>query len=277
VPALPSWLIEPVWDQFAALLPEHHDTHPLGCHRPRIPDRVIFDKLIQVLVFGCAYERIADHTCSERTLRRRRDEWITAGIMGCLERIARDAYDRMIGLNLADLAVDGCITKAPCGGEVAGRSPVDRSKQGLKRSVASDGDGIPLGWVVAPANTHDSPLLAPTLETLVGLGPLPTQPTVHLDRGYDSGKTRTTLAERGLDGHIAHKGMPAPIQASKRWPVERTHAWGNAFGKLRWCTERRRRVVEFYLALAHAIIIVRRLVRRAWTGYRWQARPSRRP
>jgi IS5 family transposase len=183
----------------------------------------------------------------------------------------------MIGLNLADLAVEGCITKAPCGGEVAGRSPVDRSQQGLKRSVASDGDGIPLGWVVAPANTHDSPLLAPTLETLVGLGPLPTQPTMHLDRGYDSGKTRTTLAERGLDGHIAHKGMPAPIQASKRWPVERTHAWGNAFGKLRWCTERRRRVVEFYLALAHAIIIVRRLVRRAWTCYRWQGRPGRRP
>jgi transposase len=119
VPALPSWLIEPVWDQFAALLPERHDTHPLGCHRPRIPDRVIFDKLIQVLAFGCAYERIADATCSERTLRRRRDEWITAGIMADLARIARDAYDRMIGLNLDDLAVDGCITKAPA----AARSP----------------------------------------------------------------------------------------------------------------------------------------------------------
>lgn len=130
--------------------------------------------------------------------------------------------------------------------------------------------------VVAPANTHDSPLLAPTLETLAGLGPLPAQPTMHLDRGYDSGKTRTTLAERGLDGHIAHKGTPAPIQASKRWPVERTHVWGNAFGKLRWCTERRRRVVEFYLALAHAIIIVRRLVRRAWTCYRWQAQAGAR-
>jgi hypothetical protein len=277
VPALPSWLIEPVWDQFAALLPERRDTHPLGCHRPRIPDRVVFDKLIQVLVFGCAYERIADRTCSERTLRRRRDEWITAGIMARLERIARDAYDRMIGLNLADLAVDGCTTKAPCGGEVAGRSPVDRGKQGLKRSVASDGDGIPLGWVVAPANTHDSPLLIPTLDTLEAVGPLPQQPTMHLDRGYDSTKTRTTLAERGLAGHIAKTGTSAPIQASKRWPVERTHAWGNAFGKLRWCTERHRRVVEFYLALAHAIIIVRRLVRRAWTRYRWQGRPHRRP
>jgi hypothetical protein len=45
------------------------------------------------------------------------------------ERIARDAYDRMIGLNLTDLAVDGCITKTSCGGEVAERSPVDRGRR----------------------------------------------------------------------------------------------------------------------------------------------------
>jgi hypothetical protein len=52
---------------------------------------------------------------------------------------------------------------------------------------------------------------------------------------------------------------------------------GNAFGKLRWCTERCRRVLEFYLALAHAVIIVRRLIRRAWCRYRWVARPRRCP
>ena len=57
LPALPSWLLEPVWDRFAAPLPKRNDAHPLGCHRPRIPDRVVFDKLIQVLVFGCAYGR----------------------------------------------------------------------------------------------------------------------------------------------------------------------------------------------------------------------------
>jgi hypothetical protein len=39
-----------------------------------------------------------------------------------------------------------------------------------------------------------------------------------------------------------------PIQASRHWPVQRTHAWGNQYGKLRWCTERRRLVVEFWLA-----------------------------
>jgi hypothetical protein len=59
--------------------------------------------------------------------------------------------------------------------------------------------------------------------------------------------------------------------------VECTYAWGNQDGKLRWCTERRRIVVQFWLALAAAAIVCGRLVRRAWTSYRWDGRPRRRP
>jgi transposase len=280
-PLLPSCILEPLWDQFAALLPTRQDTHPLGCHRPRIPDRAIFDKLIQVLVFGCSYRHIEDATCSATTLRRRRDQWIALGLAAHLHLLVLAAYDRMLGLELDDLAIDGCITKAPCGGEVAGRSPVDRGKQGLKRSVATEAKGIPLAAVPATANRHDSPLLGPTLDqtlaTLDKLGPLPEEPTVHLDAGYDSDKTRTTLAERGLAGQIAHKGIPAPIQATKRWPVGRTHAWGNNFGKLRWCTERNTPVVEFWLALAQVIITMGRLIRQAWTCYRWRPAPGAGP
>jgi transposase len=110
------------------LLPEHETDHPLGCHRRRIPDWVVFEKLVQILVFGCAYERSADGSCSESTLRRRRDEWIELGVMERLREISLEAYERLIGLKLADLAVDCCITKATCGGEKAGRSPVDRGK-----------------------------------------------------------------------------------------------------------------------------------------------------
>src|SRR5918995_7069034 len=73
--------IEPIWEQFEALLPERRTDHPLGCHRPRIPDRVVFYKLMEVLVFGCAYWRRADGTCSASTIRRRRNEWMEAGLM----------------------------------------------------------------------------------------------------------------------------------------------------------------------------------------------------
>ena len=158
--------MEPLWDQFAALLPERTVAHPLGCHRPRIPDRIVFDKLVQILVLGAAYERIADSTCSATTIRDRRDEWIAAEVFQQLEQLCLESYDRIVGLDLAEMSVDGCIVKAPCGGEAAGKSPVDRGKQGTKRSVLVDGSGIPLGCVAAPANCHDSPLLRPTLERL---------------------------------------------------------------------------------------------------------------
>lgn len=279
MPAVPSCIIEPIWDQFQMLIPAVADEHPLGCHRPRIPDRVVFDKLVQVLVLGAAYERISDTTCSATTIRRRRDEWIEAGAFKELEQFCLEGYEKMVGLQLENLAVDGCITKAPCGGEAAGRSPVDRGKQGTKRSLLVEGAGIPLGTVVAPANRHDSPLLRPTLETLSRFGfDLPERITVHLDAGYDSKGTRGLLAELGCEARIAVKGVPAPIQNTSRWVVERTNSWHNrGLQKLAVCTEKRIRVIEAFIALANAIIITRRLLREAWTTHRWATRPTRRP
>jgi transposase len=277
VPALPPYLIEPIWQQLVVLLPERHSSHPLGCHRPRIPDRIVFEKLAQVLVFGCAYEKIADGSCSATTLRRRRDEWIAAGVIDSLREMALEAYDRMVGLEPSDVAVDSCITKAPCGGQKAGRSPVDRGKRGIKRSVVVDGRGIPLGCVSAPANRHDSPLLAPTLDTARALGLVAQGAMVHLDRGYDSDLTRERLRERGLVAEISQKGRPAPLNATKRWIVERTNSWQNAHKKLVWCTERRDRVIDFWVAFSEVVIIVRRLIREGWTRYRWEGRPRRRP
>ena len=157
---------------------------------------------------------------------------------------------------------------------------MDRRKQGLKRSLVTDTDGVPLGVVAAGANRRDDSLLAATLDTLDTLAVvvgLPERPVVHLDAGYDYQTCRQVLACRGMTGEIAARGVPAPIQVSRRWVIERTHAWGNQDGKLRWCTERRRLAVEFWLALASAAIVCSRLVRRAWTCYRWDSRPRRRP
>lgn len=170
-----------------------------------------------------------------------------------------------------------CITKAPCGGEKAGRSPVDRGKQGIKRSTLVDGNGIPIGTIAAPANRHDSPLLDGTLDTMEILGALPDWISAHLDRGYDSQTTREKLQDRGLLAEISKKGRPDPLGTTKRWVVERTNAWSNSYKKLVWCTERRGPVIDFWLAFSAVIITVRRLVREGWTRYRWEGRPRRRP
>lgn len=279
MPAVPSCFLEPLWVQFRALLPPRQVFHPLGCHRPRVPDRMVFEKLVMMLRFGCSYREAADDTCSATTLRTRRNEWLAAGVFQKLVRIVLQAYDSVVGLELSDLAVDGCITKAPCGGECAGPSPVDRGKQGIKRSTLIEATGIPLGAVLAPANRHDSVWVVPALDLLAPWAPFDPDdpPTVHLDCGYNSAKTRAELAARGLRGEISKRGKPAPIQAGQRWPVERTNSWGNNFRKLLRCTERVKKVVQLWVDFAHAIIILRRLIREGWRRYRWPARPRRRP
>jgi transposase len=192
MPALPSSILEPLWVQVAALLPARHVHHPLGCHRPRVPDRVVFDKLIQVLVFGCGYRRIADQACSATTLRRR-DEWITLGVVDRLRRAVLVAYDRLFGLELEHLAVDGCITKAPCGGQTAGPSPVDRRKQGHKRSTVTDAGGIPLG-------------------------PLPQRPMCTWTPATTTRPTGRCWPSVPWSERVATRAMPAPVQASRRLP-----------------------------------------------------------
>ncbi|GAA3075476.1 hypothetical protein GCM10010467_00750 [Actinocorallia glomerata] len=93
---------------------------------------------------GTTYERFADVTCSATTIRRRRDEWLTARVFLVLEQICLQAYDKIVGLDLEYVVVEGGITKEPYGGEATGKSPVDRGKWGTKRSLLTDANGIPI-------------------------------------------------------------------------------------------------------------------------------------
>ncbi len=120
--------------------------------------------------------------------------------MDQLASVVDAACDQMIGLALEDLAVDGGLTEAPCGGELAGRSPVDRGTTGRKRAT-----------IVAPAARHDSPLLDPTRDGLERFTPVAEPPTVHLDRGDDSALTRERLAQRDLVGCLDHRPQDARL------------------------------------------------------------------
>src|SRR4051812_44209942 len=105
---------------------------------------------------------------------------------------------RLIGRDLDTIVVDGWITKAPSGGEKAGRSPVDRGTWGLKRSTLTEANGIPLPVVSAGANRHDAPLLAPTLAGLTACGPRTPTPTLHLDGGDHGSSICCLLETRGI-------------------------------------------------------------------------------
>jgi hypothetical protein len=267
MPLMPASIIEPIRDQFLAPLPAHEDPHLLGCPNPRLPDASVFETLIQALVFGRGHERIADAPCPATTLRRRRDEWITAGVADHLHRAAPAAYHRMIGLDRGPLVAQGGITKAPGAGECAGKSPLERAEQGLKGFGLSEGAGIPLITDPGPADVCDHILLPVPLDRLPALekivGPLPEHPRLSLDAGYGDRGVYAELSPGGISAPSAPRGGLTPVQAEGRWVVGRTNSWLNNFGGVRRCTARHRDRVAFFLALASALITVRSLIRRA--------------
>ena len=96
------------------------------------------------------------------------------------------------------MAIDGSLHKAPCGGEGTGPNPTDRGKLGWKWSIATDANGIPIGWAIDGANRNDVKLLGPTLDDVDRDDLLRDIETVHLDRGYDYPRIRRQLNDAGL-------------------------------------------------------------------------------
>jgi transposase len=107
--ALETDVVDAVWTAIEPLLPAGVDEHPLGCHRPRVPDRLCFRGILIRLTTGSSWvdvEAMLEHQVSDTTLRARRDEWIAAGVFEQLKDEALAAFDRVIGLDLSEVSVD---------------------------------------------------------------------------------------------------------------------------------------------------------------------------
>jgi transposase len=268
--ALEPEVVDAVWAAIEPLLPVREDAHPLGCHRPRVSDRLCFRGIVIRLVTGASWvdiEAILDFEVSDTTLRARRDEWIDAGVFEQLKNEALAAFDRIIGLDLGDVALDGSLHKAPYGGEGTGPNPCDRAKLGWKWSVAAEGHGIPIGWTIDGANRNDVRMLEPTLEAIAELGLLADVDTLHLDRGYDSAAVRARLRAAGIEEfEIQLRGTKVPgvkkqpVRLGLRWIVEATNTWWSNYGQLRRNTDRRSRHRHAALCLATVVLIVGRLI-----------------
>ena len=269
--ALHPRTVDAVWAAVEPLIPVHvPNPHPLGCHRHRIADRVCFEGILRRLVTGCSWDvagRISG--AGETTLRRRRSEWTAAGVFENLRVEATAAYDRIIGLDLTEIAIDGSQHKAPFGGEGTGPNPTDRGRIGWKCSIATDRYGIPLAWAIDGANRNDMVLLGPTLDAFCATGLAPDVETLHLDKGYDNGVTITLTTKATLTDLVCAKrrkpGEPKVKAKTKngthtlglRWPVERTNSWFTNYGQLRRNTDRfiHQRLAQIDLAVACILAI----------------------
>ncbi len=145
--ALDPRVVDAVWAAVEPLVPVRGEVfHPLGCHRPRIPDRDVFEGILLRLVTGCSWD-VAGRLGKggETVLRTRFNEWNAQGVFEGVVTEAIEGYDRVVGIDLSEASVDTSTHKAPCGGEGTGKSPVDRGKSGWKWSLLADRNSYPSG------------------------------------------------------------------------------------------------------------------------------------
>ena len=142
-------------------------------------------------------------------------------------------------------------------GKKTGPNPTNRAKSGTKRSLLTDGAGVPLGIAVAGANRPDYQLARETLESVPVDWPEPTPEEPQglcLDKGYDYEEVRELAEEFLYTLHLRTRGEEVAALATKagyqarRWVVERTHSWLNRFRRLlvRW-----EKKPQNYLAMLH--------------------------
>jgi putative transposase len=143
-----------------------------------------------------------------------------------------------------------------------GKNPTDRGKLGTKRSVLTDGGGVPIGLAVEGANRNDFKMVEATITSIPveRPGPTPEQAQgICLDKGYDYDEVRELLAKFGFTAHIRARGEEAQAikrearYKARRWVVERTHSWMNRFRRLlvRWDKKVRNYLAFLHLACAY--------------------------
>lgn len=166
------------------------------------------------------------------------------------------------------------------GGDLTGRSPVNRGRPSTKYHLAVEGQGWPLARRLGPGNENERAHALPLLDELLAHGYLPAE--LWADRGYCSDPLRHEISERGVKPRISRRRRPGepdlPDQkrrtatrgrkrvirrsdpdARHRWVVERTNAWLRRFRRLNTRYEPNAHVYLAYLTIALIIILARAL------------------
>lgn len=253
------------WEKVEPLVPPA-PSHARG-GRTRMDEREAFSAMIYVLRTGIQWNALPRQMGASSTVQDRYQEWERKGFFEELWRAGLLEYDELEGIEWEWQALDGSMTKAPLGRGATGKNPTDRAKMGTKRSMLTDGRGIPLAVAVEGANRHDSKLLVATLEGLVVARPAPEEEEgadysqkqhLCLDAAYDSEEVREELETRSYEPHISaadkkkrserKEARQYPGGRARRWVVERTHSWLNRSRRLlvRW-----EKKTENYLAFIH--------------------------
>src|SRR5438270_10451974 len=138
-----AWRIpDDLWEEINWLIPKHVNTHPFGGGKPRTPDRVCLDAIFYVLRTGCPWKALdATVFCPGSTAHDRFQLWVQAGVFLKFWEAGLLEYDFFEGIDWRWLSMDGCMTKAPLGGEKDGQKSHRPGQEGRQTQPAGGRPG----------------------------------------------------------------------------------------------------------------------------------------
>jgi putative transposase len=219
--------IEPILWEDAPAKPKVHGG------RPRIDWRSAINGVIFRLRSGCQWNKLPKQFGDDSSVHRWFQRWCRNGIFEKVWAVLLGECDELGRVDWRWQAADGRLGKARFGGEKVGKNPTDRGKNGTKQSVLVEGNGGPLGVVIAGANVVDQQLLEATIEAIVVERPDPKkyEQNLCLDKGYDNPTGHDVTQRHGYIPHIRPIGEDRREarrpgrRKPRRWVVERTLAW----------------------------------------------------
>lgn len=227
--------------------------------RPRVPDEVVFDRLVAFLRAGCAWDAF-DDLCrggpvSGRTCRRRFAEWRDLGIF---EIVMNELRCELPAAQIAHL--DATFVRSRGGGdELVG---LTRHGKGSKIQAMVNEDSMPLMFQLTSANPNESTITESLIEDADELPAI-----VVADKAYDYDFLRDAFDEfdsKLVSPHRAGRAKPPRDQENigrlykRRWAVERLFAWLAAWRRLATRWERQAESYWQWLCLGISLIYIRR-------------------
>lgn len=195
-----------LWEKIEPLIPPQKPKKKSG--RPRKKDRKMMTGIFYVLRTGCQWKALPRSLGAPSTVHDRFQEWREAGLFEVMWRAGLMEYDKEKGIDWEWQSMDGAMTKAPLGGDGTGANPTDRGKKGTKRSLLTEGNGIPLSITVDGANRHDKMLVKGTLDAIIIERPPAeeVEQNICMDKGYDYPDIKELVEEYGYTAHIRTRG-----------------------------------------------------------------------
>ena len=188
-----------LWRRIEPILKEFWPKKPTG---RRVANwRKMLNGIIFRMRSGCQWDQLPERFGPKSTVHDWFQRWAAGGRLredlgGAGRRVRRT---RRGAVGVADRPTR-CWARPGSGGKKTGKNPTDRGKKGTKKSLLTDGDGGPLGVVIAGANVVEQKLLEATIEAIVVERPDPAEEEQHLclDKGYDNPNGREAATDGGL-------------------------------------------------------------------------------